>query len=70
MPTRKTLHLPHQDLSRLVVSQQRTADLLDCCVDTVESMVKQGKLVRVRLSERRYGITMASILKVVGGEAA
>jgi hypothetical protein len=67
MPT-KTLKLPNQDLSRLVVSQQRTARMLDVCIDTVETLVKQDKLERVRLSTRKYGITMRSILKLAGGE--
>jgi hypothetical protein len=50
----------------LVVSQQNAARMLDCCVDTVISMAKRGKLERVRLNSRRWAITMASIKELIG----
>jgi transposase len=57
--------LPNPEL-RLTVSQKTAAKMLDVCVDTVEAMVARGQLERVRLSERKYGIPMRSILKLIG----
>ena len=59
------------ELPRLAVSQKTAAEMLDLCVDTIEAMAARGELERVRLTSRKYGITMRSLLKKVhGGEAA
>ncbi len=57
-------HLP-----RLTVSQREAARLLGLCVDTVVSMAERGDLERVRLSACKYGITMRSLEKLIGGAA-
>jgi hypothetical protein len=64
----KTLELDNENVQPLVVSQQRAAVLLDVCVDTIEDMARRGDLERVRLSRRKYGITMRSVRKKAGIE--
>ena len=54
---------------RLVVSQREAARLLDCSIDLIETLSERGDLERVRLSERKLGITMRSLEKLAGIEA-
>ena len=60
----------HQELQPLVVSQQNAALMLDCCVDTVIAAAKRGKLKRVRINSRRWGVTMQSIKELIAEQEA
>lgn len=51
---------------RLTVSQQEAARLLGLCVDTIDAMAQRGELERVRLSQRKFGITWRSLERLVG----
>jgi len=55
-----------ENVQRLCVWQQRAAHMLDCGIDLIESMVAQGRLERIRLAQRKYGITMRSLNKLIG----
>ena len=56
----------HPRPKHLVVSQKTAAEALDVCVDTIENMVARGKLDRVKVTSRTYGITWRSLQKLVG----
>ena len=60
----KSPNLSDRDLPRLTVSQ--AAKMLDVCTDTVEALAERGDLERVRISSRKYGIKVRSLLKLIG----
>jgi excisionase family DNA binding protein len=56
-----------QSATPLVVSRRTAAELLGSSVDTVDRLIRQGRLKSVKVTARKPGIVMASIQAIVAG---
>jgi hypothetical protein len=54
----------------LLVSRKEAARMMSVSTDTIDSLLSQKRLERVEISERRIGITLESLNRLVAGEAA
>jgi hypothetical protein len=63
------MHDNKQDPSPLAVTRKKAAESIGCSVDHIDHLVSRGRLIRIRIGERRVAIVWSSIQKLVA-EAA